>query len=346
MEQYVGLDVSLEFTSICVIDAVGAVVWRGTVVSTPEVIAAAVCARAPHAVRIGLETGQLCTWHWHRLRELGLPVVCIDARHAQAALSLQVNKTDSNDAHGLAQLVRVGWYKEVAVKSLGSHRLRTLLTSRAQLVNMRRDLATKIRGLLKTFGLVVGKVGERAYAYRVRELVAGEPGLEPAVRALLAVRDLIDRQIAALETRILAFAKSSDACRRLMTIPGVGALTAVAFVATVDRPQRFVRSSGVGAYLGLTPRRYQSGEVDHAGRISKCGDGLTRTYLFEAAGTLLTRVSTWSTLKAWGTRLAKRVGINKARVAVARKLAVIMHRIWLDGTSFHWSGRQVAAAVA
>ena len=147
---------------------------------------------------------------------------------------MQVNKTDPNDAHGLAQLVRVGWYKEVAVKSLGSHRLRILLTSRAQLVNMRRDLATKIRGLLKTFGLVVGKVGERAYAHRVRELVAGEPGLEAAVNALLAVRDLADRQIAALETRILAFAKSSDPCRRLMTIPGVGALTAVAFVATID----------------------------------------------------------------------------------------------------------------
>jgi hypothetical protein len=140
--------------------------------------------------------------------------------------------------------------------------------------------------------------------------------------------------------------RSSDACRRLMTMPGVGVLTPVAFVATIDRPQRFARSSGVGAYLGLTPCRYQSGEVDHAGRISKCGDGLTRTYLFEAAGTLLTRVSKWSTLKAWGTRLAKRVGMNKARVAVARKLAVIMHRVWLDGTSFRWSGRQVAAAVA
>ncbi len=346
MEQYVGLDVSLEFTSICVVDEAGAVVWRGTVASTPEAIGAAIRARAPHVVRIGLETGQLCTWHWHRLRELGLPVVCIDARHAQAALSMQVNKTDPNDAHGLAQVVRVGWYKEVAVKSLGSHRLRTLLTSRAQLVNMRRDLGSKIRGLLKTFGLVVGKVGERAYEHRVRELAAGEPGLEPAVHALLAVRDLIERPIAALETRILAFAKSSDPCRRLMTIPGVGALTAVAFVATIDRPQRFARSSGVGAYLGLTPRRYQSGEVDHARRISKCGDGLTRTYLFEAAGTLLTRVTQWSTLKAWGARLAKRVGINKAPVAVARKLAVIMHRIWLDGTSFRWSDRQKAAAVA
>ena len=167
----------------------------GAVVSTPEVIAAVIRARAPHVVRIGLETGQLCSWHWHSLRKLGLPVVCIDARHAQAALSMQINQTDPNDAHGLAQLVRVGWYKEIAVKSLDSHRLRALLTSRAQLVNMRRDLATKIRVLLKTFGLVVGKVGERAYAHRVRELVAGAPGLEPALHALLSVRDLIDRQI-------------------------------------------------------------------------------------------------------------------------------------------------------
>jgi transposase len=140
---YVGLDVSLETTSVCVLDEAGAVVWRGKVASTPEALADAVRARAPEVARIGLETGPLCTWHWHALRALGLPVVCLDARHAKAALSVQTNKTDANDAHGLAQIVRTGWYKEVAVKSLASHRPRTLLSSRAQLVDMRRDLGIR-----------------------------------------------------------------------------------------------------------------------------------------------------------------------------------------------------------
>jgi transposase len=277
------------------------------------------------------------------LRALGLPVVCLDARHAKAALSVQPNKTDANDAYGLAQIVRTGWYKEVAVKSLDSHRLRTLLSSRAQLVNMRRDLGTKIRGVLKTFGKLVGKVSERGFAARVHELAADEPGLEEAVSALLAVRERLEQQIEVLETRILSFAKRSDPCRRLMTIPGVGALTAVSFVTAVDDPTRFSRSSGVGAYFGLTPRRHQSGEVDRAGKVSRFGDTLTRTYLFEAAGTLLFRVARPSALKAWGMRLAQRIGSKKARVALARKLAVLMHRVWVGGSEFRWS-KEVAAA--
>jgi transposase len=342
-QHYVGLDVSLEMTSVCVLDEAGAIVWRGKVASTPEALAPVIRARAPQVARIGLETGPLCTWHWHALRALGLPVVCLDARHAKAALSVQLNKTDANDAYGLAQIVRTGWYKEVAVKSLDSHRLRTLLSSRAQLVNMRRDLGTKLRGVLKTFGKVVGKVGDRGFDARVRELAAGEAGLEEAVSALLAVRERLEQQIEALEARILSFAKHSDPCRRLMTIPGVGALTAVSFVTAVDDPARFGRSSGVGAYFGLTPRRHQSGEVDRDGRVSKCGDALTRTYLFEAAGTLLCRVAKWSALKAWGTRLARRVGSKKARVALARKLAVLMHRVWIDGTEFRWSKEAATA---
>jgi transposase len=197
--------------------------------------------------------------------------------------------------------------------------------------------------VLKTFGKVVGKVGDRGVEARVSELAAGEAGLEEAVTALLALRERLEQQIEALETRILRFAKHSDPCRRLMTIPGVGALTAVSFVTAVDDPARFGRSSGVGAYFGLTPRRYQSGEVDRDGKVSKCGDALTRTYLFEAAGTLLFRVAKWSALKAWGTRLARKVGSKKARVALARKLAVLMHRVWMDGTEFRWSKEAATA---
>lgn len=342
-QHFVGLDVSLEMTSVCVVDEAGTTVWRGKVESIPDALATVIRARAPEVARIGLETGPLCTWHWHELRALDLPVVCLDARHAKAALSMQLNKTDANDAYGLAQIVRTGWYKEVAVKSLDSHRIRTLLTSRAQLVNMRRDVSSKIRGLLKTFGKVVGKVSDRQYEARVIELATGEGGLEEAVSALLAVRERLEQQIGVIEARILSFAKQSNPCRRLMTIPGVGALTAVSFVTAVDNPVRFRRSSGVGAYFGLTPRRYQSGEVDRGGKISKCGDPLTRTYLFEAAGALLSRVSKWSALKAWGTRLARKVGSKKARVALARKLAVLMHRIWVDGTEFRWSNEEAAS---
>lgn len=343
-QHFVGLDVSLEMTSVCVIDAAGTTIWRGKVASTPEALATAIRARAPQAARIGIETGPLCTWHWHALRAAGFPVVCLDARHAKAALSMQLNKTDANDAHGLAQIVRTGWYKEVTVKSLGSHRTRTLLTSRAQLVNMRRDIGSKIRGLLKTFGKVVGKVSDQRYEARVRELAADEFGLEEAVSALLAVRERLEQQIGALETRILSFAKDSNPCRRLMTIPGVGALTALSFVTAVDNPARFRRSSGVGAYFGLTPRRHQSGEIDRDGKVSKCGDTLTRTYLFEAAGALLSRVSKWSAIKDWGTRLARKVGSKKARVALARKLAVLMHRVWADGTEFRWSKEKVVTS--
>ena len=208
---------------------------------------------------------------------------------------------------------------------------------------MRRDLGTKIRGVLKTFGKVVGKVGDRGFEARVRELATREAGLEEAVSALLAVRARLEQQIEALETRILSFARRSNPCRRLMTIPGVGALTAVSFVTAVDDPVRFNRSSGVGAYFGLTPRRHQSGEVDRDGKVSKFGDALTRTYLFEAAGTLLFRVTKWSALKAWDTRLARRIGSKKARVALARKLAVLMHRVWMDGTEFRWSKEVVTA---
>jgi transposase len=340
---YVGLDVSLETTSVCVLDETGAVLWRGNVASTPEAIAADLQAHAPEVQRIGLETGPLCTWHWHALRGMGLPVVCLDARHAKAALSLQLNKTDANDAHGLAQIVRTGWYREVVVKHLDDHRVRALLSSRAQLVDMRRDLGTKIRGLLKTFGRVVGKVGDKEYTARVRELAAGEAGLEEAVSVLLAVRERLEQQSEALDERILELAKRSDIGRRLATIPGVGTLTALSFIVAVGDPSRFRKSSTVGAYFGLTPRRHQSGETDYDGKISRCGDVLTRTDLFEAAGVLLARVTRWSALKAWGTRLAKRVGSKKAHVALARKLAVLMHRVWVDGSEFRWS-REAATA--
>jgi len=343
MEQYVGMDVSLKETSICVVGGGGEILCEGTVVSEPAAIAAFIETRASGAVRIGLETGPTTTWLWHELQARGLPVICIDARHAKAALSMQINKTDRNDALGLARIMQTGWYKTVRVKSLACHEVRAVLNSRALLVRIKRDLGNQIRGLLKNVGLVIGKATGGAFTRRVEELLAGHETLQVAVRPLLALRDDVAGEISDLDRKLLRLARDHDDSRRLMTVPGIGPINALAFCAAIDEPSRFRRSRSVGAYFGLTPRRHASGEVDWSGRISKCGDRMVRSYLFEAAGVLLTRVPQWCALKAWGLRLVKRIGFKKAKVAVARKLAVILHRMWCDGTDFQWSAKEATA---
>jgi transposase len=289
--------------------------------------------KAKDAVRIGLETGPTTTWLWHELRAMGLPVICIDARHAKPALSLRINKSDRNDAFGVARIMQCGWYKEV----------RALLNSRALLVKMKRDLENQVRGLLKNHGLVIGKAGGKVFQRRAEELAGQQGLLREAVHPLLELRERARRQIAQLTRRLLAMARDNEESRRLMTVPGIGPINALAFCAAIDEPSRFRQSRSVGAYFGLTPRRHASGEVDWTGRISKCGDAMVRSYLFEAAGVLLTRVPQWCRLKAWGFRMVKRLGFKKAKVAVARKLAVILHRMWREGTDFHWTTKEAAA---
>src|SRR3954471_16184498 len=281
-QHYAGLDVSLDATSICILDAKGAVVWRGKCASTPEAIRDALRQHAPALVRAGLETGQLSNWLTHGLSHLGVPVVCLDARHAKAALKLQLNKTDANDALGLAQVVRTGWYREVAVKGMGAQELRMLLVARAQLISQRQALANAVRGLLKSFGLAVAPGSKAPFEARVRASAEGNGALLAIVEPLLAAWHALREQAAVLDGRINARAKADDVARRLMTIPGVGVVVALADVAVIDDPGRFGRSSAVGAYLGLTPKRHQSGETDRAGGISKCGDRLLRSYLYEA----------------------------------------------------------------
>ncbi len=343
MELYVGMDVSLKETSLCVVDGKGEIVSEGTVLSEPSAIAAFIKVKAAGAKRIGLETGPTTTWLWHELRALGLPVICIDARHAKAALSMQINKSDRNDAVGLARIMQCGWYKEVQVKSLACHEVRAVLNSRAQLVKIKRDLENQIRGLLKNQGLVIGKAGGNVFRRRAEELVGEHGLLQEAVRPLLEIRELVSRETAGLYRKILSLARNDVDSRRSMTVPGIGPITALAFQSAIDDPTRFRRSRSVGAYVGLTPRRHASGQVDWSGRISKCGDAMVRSYLFEAAGVLLTRVPHWCKLKAWGHRLWKRIGFKKAKIAVARKLAVILHRMWRDETDFIWSSKEAAA---
>lgn len=343
MKHYVGLDVSMEETSVCVLNEAGETVFTGKVLSTPEAIADLVRERAPVAVRVVLETGPLSTWHWHELKAMGIPVVCLDARHAQAVLSCQVNKTDANDALGLARLARTGWYREVRVKSMSSHHARSLLAAREQLVKVRRDLENQIRGLLKTFGFLIGKVATRRYEARVQALLEEAPALEDFIVPLLTARKTVWRELEGFDKRVRDLARENAPCQHLMQCPGIGPVTALAYASAIDDPSRFAKSSSVGAYFGLTARRYQSGEIDRAGRISKCGDGMVRSLLYEAANALLTRVKKFCPLKAWGMRLMKRIGARKAKVAVARKLAVIMHRMWTDGTDFRWSNGEASA---
>lgn len=331
---YVGLDVSLKETSICIIDDDERIVWRGQTASTPDAIATAIGEHASGVYRIGLESGQLSTWLFHELTALGLPVICIDARHAKAALSMKINKTDANDALGLAQIMRVGWFREVTVKSMDCYAVKALLVVRAQLVSQITTFKNCIRGILKAFGIVLPRGLRSQFPARVREAIASYPSvcqvLEPMLRTLEATR----AQLIVYDRLVRQAASSDDTARQLMSAPGVGVVVALAYICGIEDPARFKRSSSVGAYFGMTPKLYQSGEVNRTGRISRCGDGMVRGYLFEAAKVLLARASRPSALKAWGEQLRVRMGSKKATMAVARKLAVILHRMWVTGRSF------------
>jgi transposase len=328
MGQYVGLDVSLETTKVHVLDEQGKRV--GTCVTHPTAIEATIRQHAPEAVRIGLETGPLTTWLWQALTEVGLPMACLDAR--QAALNMKINKTDDNDAEGLAHLVRSGWYREVRVKSREAMLTRSLLGARTQLLGIVTDLSNQIRGLLKT--LVVPKGAGKIFEANVRRLLEGEPAVAAIILPLLESWRAVRVRAAELDRQLLAAAREDRACRRLMTAPGVGAVVAASFVAAIETPEAFRRSRDVGAWIGLTPRRYQSGEVDYDGHISRRGDARLRSLLYEAATSILTHVHADSTLRSWGLALKKRLGFKRAAVALARKLAVILHAMWKTGTNF------------
>jgi transposase len=239
------------------------------------------------------------------------------------------NKTDRNDARGLAQIMRTGWYRAVHVKSPSCRSWRALLTARRMVLNKRRDVENGVRALLREAGLKVDTPSRKDFPARVRKLAAGDALLllTGLVESLLSVIRIMTDEVARLTKRVLDEVRVEPTCRHLMTVPGVGPLTSLAFRATVDRPYRFRRFRDVGAHLGLTPRRYQSGETDVQGRISRCGDELARTALYETAHSLLTRSTKWCSLRAWGMQVAKRRGMARARVAVARKLAVILHRM-------------------
>jgi transposase len=293
--------------------------------------------------KIGVETGSMTPWLIHGLRGAGLNVECLDARRVKTALQMRLNKTDQNDAEGLAQVVRTGWYRAVHVKSLDAHRARSLLGARAQLVGMRTRVSNMIRGVLKTFGMLPGSGRGQRFDRRVEALLEGEPQVAAIVHPLLDTWRQLGEQIATFDKAVQRQVRSDPICRLLMTVPGIGALSSLAYVSTVEDPERFSRSRSVGAHLGLTPRRYQSGEIDRSGRISRCGDSLARTLMYEAAIVILHRVKRASQLKDWALAIAQRAGPGKARVALARKLSVILHSVWRSGEPFRWSAEASAA---
>src|SRR5215212_2057221 len=316
MTHFVGLDVSQKTTAICVVDASGRRIWRGVCASAPEVIEQALRRHAGDEARIGIETGPMTPWLVYELRGRELNVVCLDARHARAALKMQMNKTDQNDAEGLAQIMRTGWYRSVHVKSLDAHRTRALLGARVQFVGMTTRLSNHIRGVLKTFGMLPGAMRGVPFDRRVEALLAERDELAAIVRPMLAAWRQLREQIAVFDRAVRTLAKNDPTCRLLMSVPGIGVVTVLAYVSTVEDPARFARSRSVGAHMGLTPRQYQSGEVDRSGRISRCGDTLARSLMYEAAVVILTRVKRASHLKDWAQAIAKRSGIGKARVAL------------------------------
>ena len=346
MDYYAGLDVSLEETAICVVDATGRIVKETRATSEPEALVAALGEIGLPLARIGLEACSLTAWLHDGLSEAGLSAVCIETRQAKAAMKTMPNKTDRNDARALAQIMRTGWYRQVHVKSRQSRLWRALLAARRTVLNEMRSIENVVRAVLREAGLKLGRPSRTAFAGRVRDLIQGDALIKPLVEPLLTILATMLDQFAGLTKQVLDIVRRDATCRRLMTVPGVGPLTALAFRATIDRPDRFRRSRDVGAHLGLTPARYQSGETDIQGKVSRCGDELARTALYEAAHTLLVRSRKWSSLRAWGMIVAKRRGMARARVAVARKLAVILHRMWSDATEFRFGRHPDAGRAA
>jgi transposase len=341
MEYFAGLDVSMEETSICVIDQEGKFVLETKVETDPDAIFAALRPYAERLRRVGHEAGSFSPWLQVELQQRGLPMVCLEAYHARSALSAMRNKTDRTDAQGIAHIVRTGWFKQVHVKSEDSYRLRLLLTHRRNLKRKFLDIENAIRHSIKTFGLKLGAVSRGQFEERVRELVAQDSLIAGVVDCMLRARAALWQEYLRLHKLVVAVVSKDEVCRRFMGIPGVGPISALAFKTSVDDPGRFRRSKTVGAYLGLTARRWQSGtSIDVSGHISKAGDGEVRHPLYEAANIMLTRFKGFSSLKAWGLKIAKKRGHKRACLAVARKLSVIMHAMWRDGSTFRFKATE------
>ena len=343
MDYYAGIDVSLERSSICVVDGTGKVLREGKAATEPAALIAWFGSLGLDLTRVGLEAGPLSQWLYAPMKQAGLAVELLETRHVHNAFQTMPVKTDRSDARGIAQLMRLGWFRSVHCKSLPAQELRAILTARKLVQSKRHDLEMSLRGILRGFGLKIGQTTPRSFEARVRELIEGHATLLAVADALLSARAVLAEQLGKLQKRLVSLARQDTRARLLMSTPGVGVLVALTYAAAIDDPARFRSSKATGAHFGLTPKKYQSGETDVTGRISKIGDAGVRAALYEAANVILTRPVKGSSLKSWAMRVAKRAGMRKAKVALARKLAVVLHRMLVDGTEFV-AGRAAAKA--
>jgi transposase len=347
MDHYAGIDVSLECSSVCVVDASGKLVREGKVASEPEALIDYFGSLRLAVVRIGLEAGPLSQWLYAAMKQAGLAVELLETRHVHDAFKAMLVKSDRNDARGIAQLMRLGWFRPVHCKSIGAQELRAMLTARKLVQSKLHDIENSLRGILRGFGLKVGHTTARSFAVRIRELVEGQANLETIAQALLAVHAVLLREFNGFEKRVRMMARQHGNARLLMTTPAVGPIVALTYAGAIDDPARFKSSKQTGAHFGLTPKKYQSGQTDITGRISKIGDAAVREALYQAAHVMLTKpVKGCPQLKSWAMRIARRAGMRKAKVALARKLAVVMHRMLADDKPFNPTARTAAVAVA
>jgi transposase len=333
MNHYAGIDVSLEYSSVCVVDADGRIVREARVLSEPDALIEWFARQDLAIERIGLEAGPLSQWLYAAMVAAGLAVELLETRHVRTAFRTMPVKTDKKDARGIAQLMRLGWFRPVHCKSLPAQEVRAMLTARRLVLGKLRDIELSLRGILRGFGLKVGTTTRRTFPERIYTLVAGHPTLTAIATALLKARAVLAEELAGFDRKLRTMARHDEQAMRLMSTPGVGVLVALTFVSAVDSPERF-RSSDRSVRTSASPRKYQSGETDYTGHISKIGDAGVRTALYEAANIILTRPVKGSELKDWALAVAKRSGPKKAKVALARKLAVVLHRMLKDGTSF------------
>jgi transposase len=343
MCHYAGIDVSLESSAVCVVDGAGKIVREAKVATEPGALITWFHLLGLTVERIGLEAGPLSQWLFAALREANFAVELLETRHVRDAFKAMLVKSDRNDARGIAQLMRLGWFRPVHCKSIEAQETRAILTARKLLQSKLLDLENSLRGVLRGFGLKVGKTTERTFAARISELVIGHPGLELVARALLEAHAVLLREFNGLDKHTQKLARLHPQARLLMTTPAVGPIVALTYAAAIDDPKRFRSSKATGAHFGLTPKKYQSGQTDYTGRISKIGDASVREALYQAAHVMLTKpVKNCSALKSWAMRIARRAGMRKAKVALARKLAVILHRMLADALPFNPMAKAIA----
>lgn len=341
MTYYAGLDVSMKTTSIAITNEKGKICFETMCKTDPETIATIIQNTGFSCEKIGIESGCISFWLIEELKKLSLPAICIESRQMAAIIGLKINKTDKNDARLIAHAMRCNLYKEVFHKTKGSVEIGIQMGTRKLLIDIRTKLKNSVRGFLKAYGIRLGSVSHKKFSEEVQKSLQDvEECVKEAIERLLNSYEEVRSNIEKAEESLKQLSQTDPVIALFESIPGVGTITALTFKAVIDDPTRFTNPRDIGAYLGLTPRQYSSGESTKQGRISKCGNVELRTLLIECALVMLTRTNSWSKLKAWGLRIMKKSGVKKAATAVARKLAIIMLRMWQDGKAFIWSEKK------